>query len=631
MMGHQGELYRIHDETLTVVSIDDGEFRRQEKVPPLNDLGVRCHILSDGSLLALTGQQASRLEGDQWLPYPPITNYEHKLVNVIQETEPGIIWASVIGGLERWTDEGVTYFGATEGIDPSDDIHAICRAQSGDIWFGSSGSGVYSYDGHQFQQFTKANGLYSNTVRTVTEADDGTIWVAYRGSGVSAYRSGRWVHFSLESGLPNVPVLGFAEPAPGEWWLFTNNDALYRYNPDLLPPDTKIVLGSHDVGAHGVGVFSFGGRDAWNQGSNLLYSWRIVSREPNSEMAAPWSTFSQETTVATPPLSSGHYRLEVRSSDENGNVDPVPAVHFFGVEPPLWQKPIFFVPLFCSILLAAIAVIARNRSHRALRSSEAQLKTHRDNLEELVLARTHDLELAQEELLRKERLATLGELTATVSHELRNPLGTIQSSIYMIEKRVAGKGLGVENAIERTVRSVKRCDHIVEEMLDYTRTQAIETQAVNWDSWLRDALIENEVGHAISLRSDLDSGAVVQVDPELMRRVLINLLDNAVEAMETPTGREKAIHVITAIAGDRVMTYVEDTGPGIPEEALDQILEPLFSTKNFGVGLGTNIVKNIMERHGGGVEYGNVPNSGARVTIWLPTVSTDGAASKASR
>lgn len=638
IMVANGQLHTICQSMWSIYGLDDGRLREVRTLPPTDRTIERFYITAGGSLLYMAQEGVFRLEEGAWTPFPTTPGYTQRHAYSLRETEPGTFWAGVAGGLERWSGQRTESFARTEGIQPDDDIHAIFPARDGSLWFASMGAGLYRFDGKAFHQYTKVDGLMSNSVRAIFEREGGTLWIANRGTGVSALRSGRWVHYGLEHGLPHAPALSFAETPEGVLWIGTRSDGLLRYRPDQDPPDTEIVVGPEQIDSHGIGVFSFTGRDAWNQTPirDLHFAWRVVGPEHPDE---PWSPYGLNTTVATTPLPHGEYRFEVRASDENGNEDPTPASIGFVVLPPLWLKPGFLVPVSVSVALTLIALAFLWLSRRALLRSEAALRTevrirtraealleqHSENLEEIVAERTRVLADVQEELIRKERLATLGQLTATVSHELRNPLGTIQSSLFLIEKRVRGLGLNVEPALERTARSVRRCDKIIEELLDFTRANEIVPETVQTDPWLREALDDIGAPDGVALTLELDCPACIRIDQELMRRVLINLLDNAVQAMNEEPGPERAITLRSALREGRAEITMEDTGPGIAPEALERIFEPLFSTKNFGIGLGTNIMRNIMLRHNGGIEYANrTDRTGARVLIWLPACSASG-------
>src|SRR5205823_1621147 len=144
---------------------------------------------------------------------------------------------------------------------------------------------------------------------------------------------------------------------------------------------------------------------------------------------------------------------------------------------------------------------------------------------------------------------------------------------------------------------------IISDMLDYTRAGELRREPVALDPWLRDLLEEQTLPAGVSLRRDLAAPVTAFADPHRLRRVVINLVENAAQAMTDPTGRaivvaDACITVASRVSGDRIEISVKDNGPGIPAEVLPRIFEPLFSTKGFGVGLGLPTVKQIIEHHG---------------------------------
>jgi PAS domain S-box-containing protein len=252
-------------------------------------------------------------------------------------------------------------------------------------------------------------------------------------------------------------------------------------------------------------------------------------------------------------------------------------------------------------------------------------------LERRVGERTAELHDMQEELLRKERLATLGQLTATVSHELRNPLGVIRNTMFTITEAAQASGLTLDRAFGRIERSIGRCDTIITDLLDYTRIRRLQREKFPLDSWLAEVLDEQQIPQRIALVREFGAGdPVVSVDADRLRRVIINLVDNAAQAIEGDReGANSAppcITVRTRIVGERVEIEIADSGPGIPPEIFKRIFEPLFSTKGFGVGLGLPTVKQIMEHHGGSIEMSSEPGRGTRALIWLPLAREAGIA-----
>ena len=254
------------------------------------------------------------------------------------------------------------------------------------------------------------------------------------------------------------------------------------------------------------------------------------------------------------------------------------------------------------------------------------------DLEHRVEERTEELREAQQGLLSAERLAALGQLTATVSHELRNPLGAIRTAVYLIATMTQGKGLGIEDALQRAERSIGRCDSIINELLDFTRQTPLALEETTFDDWIDQVLDEQKVPDTISLRRDFQTeGTRLSFDKERLRRVMINLVGNACEAMkeQAETGGyhgEYVLDVSTRTTDDKLEVMVRDTGPGIEPDKLEKIFEPLFSTKSFGVGLGLPIVRQIIEQHGGAIEVSSELGRGTTFKLWVPTdLGKDGA------
>lgn len=262
------------------------------------------------------------------------------------------------------------------------------------------------------------------------------------------------------------------------------------------------------------------------------------------------------------------------------------------------------------------------------KKSEQEMQRHREHLEALVRERTLELETAQQALLKNERLATLGQLTATVSHELRNPLAAMRPSLHVIKRKLPDTEEKALQAIERIERNITRCDHIIDELLDFTRIRDLALVPQELDSWLEGILAEQETPQGIRILPEFGLGELqVRMEPDRLRRAVINVFDNACHAMEERRAQETASYqpqlTVSTRRGDdcRVKIEFADNGLGMTEEVLARIFEPLFSTKGFGVGLGMPAVKQIMELHGGGVAVQSQAGQGTQITLWLPDIA----------
>jgi signal transduction histidine kinase len=266
-----------------------------------------------------------------------------------------------------------------------------------------------------------------------------------------------------------------------------------------------------------------------------------------------------------------------------------------------------------------------NRLTKALAASEAAF------LETDAHIRA-ELTEAHQKNLRKDRMAQLGQLTATVAHDLRSPLGAVRTSAFLLRRKLMGKDLGVENALERIESGILRCDEIISQLLDYSRNSSPQKSEHDLDAWLAEQLDEHVQMLPASVELELEQGLdgrKVSFDPGRLQRAIINLVQNASEAMVGKTGekendgcRPPKIAVSTSLTRRGLEIAVTDTGPGISEDNLAKIMDPLFTTKSFGTGLGLSAVQKIFEQHGGGLDVKSVAGQGATFTGWFPLDGT---------
>jgi signal transduction histidine kinase len=309
------------------------------------------------------------------------------------------------------------------------------------------------------------------------------------------------------------------------------------------------------------------------------------------------------------------------------------------LQPPPWWTPRrarWLIGGLATVLaLASVWVVTLRRQVRRrtlqLRErmeKEAGFERHyREQLEDMVSQRTVELERAQEKLIEDERLATLGKLTATVSHELRNPLATIRGCVFLVAESLKDAASPTaRRALDRAERNIERCNGIIEELLEYVRSRPLTTTRTNLDPWLQEAVREIVIPQGVTLTRDFASQAFAEIDPPRLQRCIINLVTNAVDAVAGlgNDARPSAprIEISSRRSDDRIEISVSDSGPGIRDELRGRIFEPFFSTKGFGIGLGLAIVKQIMERHDGGVAFSSRPGE-TTFTLWLPATAEE--------
>ncbi len=249
-------------------------------------------------------------------------------------------------------------------------------------------------------------------------------------------------------------------------------------------------------------------------------------------------------------------------------------------------------------------------------------------LEDAFVKMAQDLRDSIERQTRQSRLAGLGELAGTVNHELRNPLSTICNSLVTLRRRMPAADGETVRLLDRIDRNVERCIHIVGDFLDFARPPVAARAPTGFDAWLIEVLEEYQFPPSVDVERVLAAPVKVELDGERFRRVLLNLLDNAVQAM-TDAGWQPApasprrITVRTAVAGRELLLSVADTGPGILPEHMAKVFEPLFTTKSFGIGLGLAAVRRIVGQHDGTIAVDGSTGPGVCFTIRLPLARQD--------
>jgi len=266
-----------------------------------------------------------------------------------------------------------------------------------------------------------------------------------------------------------------------------------------------------------------------------------------------------------------------------------------------------------------------NDMTRSLRRAQRELVELNRALERRVEERTSDLKAAQAALVQSEKLSSLGRLSASIAHEINNPLAGILTFSKVITRELEqavpdeGRRKGLVKSLALVQRETERCTAIVRNLLDFARERPLELKEVDLVAVVREGL--ELVGHQIAIQGhalsrDLPPVPPVRADFGQLRQAIVNVALNACEAMQKP-GR-LSIATRAAEGGRAVEVSIADTGPGISPEHLPHVFDPFFSTKQKGTGLGLSVVYGIIQRHGGTVEVKSEAGQGTCFTIRLP-------------
>jgi PAS domain S-box-containing protein len=222
---------------------------------------------------------------------------------------------------------------------------------------------------------------------------------------------------------------------------------------------------------------------------------------------------------------------------------------------------------------------------------------------------------SQERLLKSERLAAIGEVAAMVGHDLRNPLTGIAGANYYLRLKWGSKlDERCREMLDVIEKDVEYSNKIVSDLLDYSREIRLELKETNVQAVLQDALSFVTVPPNVRLQRNVSDGLTISVDVERMRRIFVNLIKNALDAM--PKGG--TLTVCSGRKGECVKITFTDTGSGMSKETLKKVWSPLFTTKAKGMGFGLAICKRIVEAHGGSITVESRISKGTEFKLLMP-------------
>lgn len=395
----------------------------------------------------------------------------------------------------------------------------------------------------------------------------------------------------------------------------------------------------------------------------LLYRYRLRGQSDE------WIDLGSQRQVYLANLPPGEYTFEVTAISRTGSIDTGMATFSFVISPPWWRTMPAYI-LFFVLMITGVFTVDRVMRRRVInqereRSREKELAQAREiqkAYDELQRAREKELtqakeiaqayenlKAAQEQLVQQEKLASLGQLTAGIAHEIKNPLNFVNnfSSVSMelldealhelksngssdpgvIASEVEGILLDVKTNLSKIHEHGSRADSIVKSMLLHSRGGSGKMEPTDLNAVIREYVNLSYHGMRagkqpieVDIHLDLDDlvGEVPLISEDFSR-VILNLCNNAFDAMRehqerlksagSNTGYRPSLRVRSGRSGERVRVDVEDNGPGIPDELNDKILQPFFTTKKgtSGTGLGLSITHDIIKAHGGMLDIDSVP------------------------
>jgi signal transduction histidine kinase len=286
----------------------------------------------------------------------------------------------------------------------------------------------------------------------------------------------------------------------------------------------------------------------------------------------------------------------------------------------------FLIPFVAQKIIRPLRVIERT----TVRIGEGDfrplpvLETH-DETQRVVEAFNRmiaELERRQDQLLQAKKLSSLGTLTSGIAHQLNNPLNNISTSCQILteeldqaEPEFLRKMLNnIDQEVHRardTVRGLLEFSRIKEFCLAPTALSDVVDRSIN--------LISSQIPPGTEIKRDIPPGLSLNIDGQRMQQVFLNLIENAIHAMEGIPGEIRILARLSHADGT-ILISVEDTGKGIPEGHLGRVFDPFFTTKEVGMGtgLGLSVVYGIVRKHGGSISVESREGEGTRFNISLP-------------
>ena len=595
--------------------------------------------------------------------YPFIFNYGEKPTNgaldddqvaSVFEDSKGVLWIGTNnGGLNKYdeaTGKFTSYYNQGSGMQC---VISMYEDRAGRFWVGTYLWGLFLFDREtgKYRRFHEKDGLAYDNVSFINEDKSGNIWLASaRGFSILNPKDFSIKKFTTTQGLPSNELLDTRIISDGNDWLVTANDGIIRFNPDKLVvnktlPEVFIQsLSYSQPDSTGDAIVLI---DKQNKIELTYNENRISFQYMGIHYANPrlnqyqyklegydkdWIKAGRQRTATYTNLSPGTYTFFVKAANSDGVWSKDIAEIKVVIHPPWWKT--WWAYLLYAILFGFAVFTYISYRSKALRRQNKVLEEKVEHRTSQLQSSVENLKATQAQLIQSEKMASLGELTAGIAHEIQNPLNFVNNfsevSNEMIqeikEERAKSKDErdealeselleDISKNLEKISHHGKRADSIVKGMLLHSRNSTGEKQLTNMNN-LTDEFMKLSY-HGLrakdksfnaelvtNFESSLPKINVVQQD---IGRVLLNLFNNAFYACnERSRGAVQAdykptVEVGTTSRSGFIEISVKDNGIGIPQAIREKIMQPFFTTKptGEGTGLGLSLSYDILKAHGG--------------------------------
>jgi len=474
------------------------------------------------------------------------------------------------------------------------------------IWVAQGGTGLFHFNGKKWTRFTTFDGLASNMVTNIFIENDSSVYIA-SDKGISLFDGQQFIPQIIHSDLniqrergnlrKSDPGSLWINQATREWYLYdfkttVEDPSIFktiRYQKDNHAPKTTISFSNRELSSSGNIMISYTGSDYWNQSpaDKIQFSTRLNGKE--------WSLFSFNKSSAFLDLDPGNYNLEIRSRDQDGNIESVPARISFSILPPVYLRVWFILTIltFLGIIIwLLIRLYARNRQIHELDQLKLRLFTD-------------------------------------ISHELKTPLTLISLPLQKLLDK-ADKQHDNKDSLELIYNNVQRLNNLVNQVVDFRRLEAgkIQMEISPGDLILHLRNIYNyytPLAHEKNIQFEFSCNLQelwVKYDADKLEKIVVNLLSNAFKF--TPENEKVELNAQINASCDQLKILVTDSGPGIPQELQQNIFDRFYRLRNEkinripGSGIGLSLVKELVNLYQGSIEVISDGIHGTTFQVTLP-------------
>ena len=566
------------------------------------------------------------------------TSIAHNLIWSLHEDRTGRLWVATHGGVSVYDAEQDAFRSYYhEDDDPTSISHtranSILEDREGRIWVGTGGGefNLFDRETETFKSIRRADGLPNDTVLGILQGDQGLLWISTN-AGLSRFNptTGAFTNYDRSNGLLAAPFKLNACCRSRDGKLFFGGvNGFNSFDPALVKDNTHVppvVLTDFQVFNKPVTIGEQDSplvchvteaRQIQLQHDQSVFSFEFAAlnfRAPDKNQYAymlenfddDWVLAGTERKATYTNLDPGDYRFRVIASNNSGVWNDEGTSIAITISPPYWAT--WWFRMTCVAIFAMTLLGIHMLRTSSIRAKNEALELEKD------LRRKSEEELRLQ-VFRQTRLATIGQMTASIAHEIGNPLGAIRNSVFLLSRKLSNEDPKRAEYLSIIDKEVNEANRVIRDMLEMAREKAPVKTSFDVIAVVRRSFEHLSANTSVRIELICDSDTfIIVADREQISQVISNLLNNSVQAMNG----SGVVRVEMRTDQEHDLLLIQDSGPGVRDEDRDRLFEPLFTTKAKGTGLGLAICRQIIKRHGGTIELLDSESHGAVFCVRLP-------------